>query len=57
MRRPNTKTLVRVLDWLHSLQLEVYGPLLEKGYGCQDYDLEDILLRHKLLQQRKEDEN
>lgn len=47
MKRPHLEDIVQVLDWLHSLQLQVYGPPLEGGGGCQDYELEDILLKQR----------
>jgi len=62
-RRPPTKTIRRVLDWLVlEVGLSVYGPVIgEKGQvwspGNQDYRLEEILLRWKAIQKGIPDED
>lgn len=59
-KRPTTKQLKRVFDWLDTMGLKVYGPVIDTdGYelgnsGCQDYSLKHLLLRWKALQRAKE---
>lgn len=53
-RRPSTKTLKRVLEWLHEQGLEVIGGNVDLEEGIQDYgnmtydSVEQILLLAKL---------
>lgn len=47
-RRPPTKTIKRVVEWLESQGLSIYGPNvnLEHGFqypSCRDYDFEAIM--------------
>lgn len=52
-RRPSTRTLTRVLEWLATQNLSVYGPCVDFKAGvqtgaCMDYDVEQILKLAKL---------
>jgi hypothetical protein len=53
-RRPTTKQLRRVLEWLHTQGLDVIGPNVDLedgrlGFGNRDYDtVEQLLLLAKL---------
>jgi hypothetical protein len=48
-RRPNTKTIKKVLEWLQEHNLSVYGDNIDpesglQSHGCRDYStVEDII--------------
>lgn len=62
MKRPTTKQITRVLDWLEQMDMRVYGPVIddktgeiwdESGY--QDYTLKTLLLRWKALKREEKE--
>lgn len=53
-RRPNTKTLQRVFEYLDELGLSVYGAYINVDTGqmyggCKDYTVEEVIKLDKLI--------
>ena len=50
-RRPSTKTLKSIFEWLEEQGLSVYGQHMdvdsgEEMPGCRDYDVSDVIKRY-----------
>ncbi len=51
--RPQVATIRKVVEYLHEIGLEVYGPTIDK-YGCEytslmDYNIDEILARRYFI--------
>jgi hypothetical protein len=58
MRRPNTKTIIRVIAWLEEQGLGVYGPAVQleakqRHFGQMDYTAEQAIQYAKIKDQLK----
>jgi hypothetical protein len=51
VRRPTRKQIERVVNWLESIQVSLYGGNMDTETGqeypsCMDYDVDDCIKRH-----------